>query len=89
MVRSLGSIIVEARRAHVDALNAEQFSASEYTWVKLRAYEAAGLEVMEGIDWSAVQEAMKDGAEPGRRAGADGSRRPDVPERNRELVKPT
>ena len=62
MVRSLGSIMVEARRAHVDALNAEQFSTSEYTWVRLRAYEAAGLEVMEGIDWSQIQDAMKDGA---------------------------
>lgn len=89
MVRSLGAIIVEARRAHVDALNAEQFSASEYTWVKLRAYEAAGLEVLEGIDWSAIQEALKDGA---RRVGAAepdvAVPRPDIPARNRDLIKP-
>jgi F0F1-type ATP synthase membrane subunit b/b' len=87
MVRSLGSVIVDARRAHVDALNAEQFSASEYTWVKLRAYEAAGLEVMEGIDWSAIQDAVKDGA--GRIGVPEPTvPRPEVPERNRELVKP-
>jgi hypothetical protein len=87
MVRSLGSIIVEARRAHVDALNAEQFSASEYTWVRLRAYEAAGLEVIEGIDWSAIQDAIRDGA---RNVGVPEPTvpRPDIPARNRELVKP-
>jgi hypothetical protein len=87
MVRALGTIIVDARRAHVDALNAEQFSASEYTWVKLRAYEAAGLEVVEGIDWSDIQEAVKEGAA---RVGVPEPTvpKPDVPERNRELVKP-
>jgi hypothetical protein len=71
----------------VDALNAEQFSASEYRWVTLRAYEAAGLEVVEGIDWSAVQEAVKQGA--GRIGVKEPSwPAPDVPARNRELVKP-
>lgn len=87
MVRSLGAIIVEARRAHVDAINAEQFSSSEYAWVKLRAYEAAGLEVIDGIDWSAIQEALKDGA---RNVGVPEPTvpAPDVPARNRELVKP-
>ena len=87
MIRSLGSMIVEARRAHVDALNAEQFSSSEYNWVKLRAYEAAGLELVEGIDWSELQEAIKDGAD---RVGVREPSVPkaDVPERNRELVKP-
>lgn len=87
MVRSLGSIVVEARRAHVDALNAEQFSSSEYNWVRLRAYEAAGLEVFEGIDWSEIQDAIREGA---RRAGVREPTvpKPDIPERNRELVKP-
>jgi hypothetical protein len=87
MVRSLGSIIVEARRANVDALNAEQFSSSEYTWVTLRAYEAAGLEAVEGIDWSEIQAAIKDGAD---RVGVREPRvpEPDIPERNRELVRP-
>jgi hypothetical protein len=87
MIRSLGSMIVDARRAHVDALNAEQFSTSEYNWVKLRAYEAAGLELAEGIDWSEIHDAMKDGAD---RVGIPEPSvpRPDIPERNRELVKP-
>jgi hypothetical protein len=90
MLRSAGGLIADARRAHVDALNAEQFSASEYNWVKLRAYEAAGLEAMEGIDWAAIQETIKQGAS---RVGVHDARLPDVhpptvPERNRELVKP-
>jgi hypothetical protein len=87
MVRALGSIIVEARRAHVDALNAEQFSWSEYTWVTLRAYEAAGLEAVAGIDWSEIEAAIKDSAD---RVGVREPRvpEPDIPERNRELVKP-
>jgi len=86
MIRSLGSIIVDARRAHVDALNAEQFSASEYTWVKLRCYEAAGLENVEGIDWS-NSEAVKNGS--GRPGIKEPSvQTPEIPGRNRELVKP-
>ena len=87
MVRSRGSIIVEARRAHVDALNAEQFSSGEYTWVTLRANEAAGLEAVEGIDWSEIQAAIKDGAD---RVGVREPRvpEPDIPEHNRELVRP-
>lgn len=87
MVRSLGAVVVDARRVHVDSLNAEQFSSSEYAWVKLRAYEAAGLEVIEAIDWSAIQEALRDGA---RTVGAPEPTvpRPEIPARNRELVKP-
>jgi hypothetical protein len=90
MLRSVGGLITEARRAHVDALNAEQFSTSEYNWVKLRAYEAAGLEAVEGIDWAGIQDAIKQGAS---RIGVRDPQLPDVPrpqipERNRELVKP-
>jgi hypothetical protein len=90
MLRSAGGLITDARRAHIDALNAEQFSTSEYNWVKLRAYEAAGLEAMEGIDWAAVQDAIKQGAS---RIGVRDPQlpevpRPRIPERNRELVKP-
>lgn len=90
MLRSVGGLVVDARRAHVDALNGEQFSASEYTWVKLRAYEAAGLEAMEGIDWASIQEAVKQGAaQVGvRDAQIPDVPKPQVPERNRAIVKP-
>lgn len=87
MLSALGSIVVDARRAHVDALNAERFSAGEYAWVRLRAYEAAGLEAVEGIDWSALQDAIRTGTE---QVGlpAPAVRLPEVPEQNRNLVKP-
>lgn len=77
----------EARRAHVDALNAEGFSSSEYAWVRLRAYEAAGIEVASRIDWTALQDLIRKGTD---QAGLPEPSMPvpDVPERNRELVKP-
>ncbi len=47
--RDLFGFIAEAKRAQVDALNAQQFSLAEYGWVKARFYEAAGV-AMTGID---------------------------------------
>jgi len=90
ILSAAGGLIVDAQRAHVDAMNAEQFSTSEYNWVKLRAYEAAGLEAVQGVDWSSIGEAIKQGAS---RVGVRQPELPDVPmpqipERNRELVKP-
>ena len=40
--RDLFGVIAEAKRAQVDALNAQAFSLDEYAWVKSRFYEAAG-----------------------------------------------
>ncbi len=87
MLSDFGALIVDARRAHVDALNAESFSSSEYAWVRLRAYEAAGLEVAHGIDWSAAGDLLQ------RATGRSDITvpavpLPDVPPENRELVKP-
>jgi hypothetical protein len=48
--RDLFGIIGEAKRAQVDALNAQSFSLGEYSWVKARFYEAAGVAVT-GIDF--------------------------------------
>lgn len=48
--RDLFGIIGEAKKAQVDALNAQGFSVDEYTWVKTRFYEAAGVSVT-GIDF--------------------------------------
>jgi hypothetical protein len=87
LIRAAGSIIVDARRAHVDALNAEQFSESEYTWVRLRCYEAAGLEKFEGFDWSKGETPVTNRASQARIAEPSAAKQ-EVPERNRELVKP-
>ena len=87
MLSELRAVLREARRAHVDALNAEGFSSSEYAWVRRRAYEAAGIEVASSIDWTALQDLIKKGSE---QAGLPEPTvpAPEVPERNRELVKP-
>jgi hypothetical protein len=87
-VREMLGLIVEARRAQIDALNKEGFSSSEYSWVRARVYEAAGVELTGAIDFQAIAEAARKGT------GFDSIQLPKeplagtVPERNRELVKP-
>jgi hypothetical protein len=87
MLSELGGLLLEGRRAHVDALNVEKFSAAEYSWVRLRVYEAAGLEVAQTIDWTAIEALIKEGAG---QAGVEVPRMalPEIPARNRALVKP-
>ena len=86
-LRELGSLLVEARRYHVDALNQTGFSQEEYSWVRARVLQAAGVEVSQMIDLSHLDDVIRDS---GGRADAALDRLPsvDVPPRNRELVKP-
>lgn len=58
--RDLFGLIGDARRAQVDALNAQQFSRDEYSWVRLRVFEAAGLSVT-GVDLSELVDQIKQG----------------------------
>lgn len=87
-LREMLGLIAEARRAQIDALNEEGFSSSEYSWVRSRIYEAAGVELTGAIDFQAIAEAARKGT------GFDAIQLPKeplagtVPERNRELVKP-
>lgn len=87
MLSELGNLLLEARRAHVDALNAEGFSSGEYSWARFRIYEAAGLELAESVDWSGLEKMVQEGAD---QAGVDPPeiRLPEVPAANRALVKP-
>jgi hypothetical protein len=82
-----GSVLVEARRAQVDALNVEQFSQEEYNWVRVSAYSAAGLELAGAIDWSEIQKMLEQNAA---QTGGEVPAMPkiEVPEANRALVKP-
>jgi hypothetical protein len=80
-------IYMDARRAQVDALNVQKFSESEYSWVRTRVYEAAGMQLVGSIDMSAIEKAAREGA------GQTGVQVPDipkpnVPEQNLKLVKP-
>lgn len=47
--RDFFGLIVDAKQAQVDALNAQNFSNEEYAWVKARVFEAAGVQVT-GLD---------------------------------------
>jgi hypothetical protein len=83
----LAGLFVDARRFQVDALNTEGLSQSEYDWVKAHVYAAAGIEVVSRIDLSQIEEMARDGAA---QVGVDPPEvpTPDVPDRNRQLVKP-
>jgi hypothetical protein len=81
------SIVVQARRYQVDALNQEGFSQAEYSWVRDKVFQAAGQEVVNIIDLKKIEDAVRQGT------GIEGVKAPplpkiDVPPKNRELVKP-
>jgi hypothetical protein len=83
----LGGLLIDARRAQVNALNQERFSSAEYSWVRARVYQAAGVEVTSGFDFQKMAEAVRKGT------GIDSIEVPDtpvvnVPAKNRALVKP-
>jgi hypothetical protein len=82
----LSSIYLDARRAQVEALNAEKFSRAEYSWVRARVYQAAGIEVT-GYEPRQLEQLLKQAAS-GAEVQAPEVRLPDVPAANRALVKP-
>lgn len=83
----IAGLFVDARRYQVEALNSEGLSQSEYDWVKTRIYAAAGMHVASGIDLRQIEQMARDGAA---QVGVEPPPipAPDVPARNRELVKP-
>jgi hypothetical protein len=85
-LRDLTNVFIEARRYQVEALNKEGFSQEEYSWVRLRVFEAAGVEVANMVDLSKLQQVIRDGT--GENISAADLPKIDVPEKNRELVKP-
>jgi hypothetical protein len=82
----LSQIYLDARRAQVDALNAEKFSREEFTWVRLRVYQAAGIEAT-GYEPRELRR-MIDGMNTGTQVAVPEMDLPDAPATNRELVKP-
>jgi len=83
----LAGIYMEARRAQVNALNVQRFSDAEYTWVRRRVYEAAGMEIAGGIDMSKIEDLAREGALKSNVTLPD-MPRPNVPEANIKLVRP-
>jgi len=87
--KDLARTYVEAKKAQVEALNASNFSLSEYRWVRQQAYAAIGMPVMD-VDASKIIEEVTSGntsKEPQipRLGGAIGPSGPDV---NKTLVAP-
>ena len=87
VLSDLSGIYMDARRAQVDALNVHKFSDAEYTWVRNRVYEAAGMEVASGIDLSQIEALARDTAMKTNVKLPD-IKKPNVPTANMALVKP-
>jgi hypothetical protein len=83
----IANVFVQARRYQVNALNQEHFSQAEYSWVRDRVFQAAGVEITRSVDLKKLEEAVRNGT------GIQDIRAPEipmprVPEKNRALVKP-
>lgn len=82
-LKDLVGVIVVAKRAQVDALNKATFSLEEYSWVRARVYNAAGIPLSE-MDLTHIANAAQQGGQMQVRRTTDDQ----VPDRNKELVKP-
>jgi hypothetical protein len=82
----LSTLYLDAWRAQVAAMNAEGFSRAEFSWVRARVYQAAGLEAIryDARDLERLIEAMVTGAQ----LTTPDVKLPDAPARNKSLVKP-
>jgi hypothetical protein len=83
-LKDLTGVIVEAKRAQVAALNANDFSLEEYDWVRDQVYGAAGITLVQ-MNLGEMADAARQG---GGRVPLDTTSPSDVPQRNKELVKP-
>jgi hypothetical protein len=84
-LKDLAGLIVEAKKAQVEALNACGFSLAEYDWVRKNVYAASGIPMsvnFEHIVEQASSGQMSNGNQVSEAVTGD------VPERNRELVAP-
>ena len=83
----IGSIYLAGRKSQVNALNVQRFSEEEYDWVRMRVYEAAGVELAGGIDLSKIEGLARENAG---KNGVDIPKMdlPRVPTKNVGLVKP-
>jgi hypothetical protein len=85
-LKDLSAIVLQAKKAQVEALNASSFSVREYEWVRQQVYAAVGI--------AAVGYDMKKMAEGAQVGDAESFKKPerttvgDVPEHNKTLVAP-
>lgn len=82
-LKDLGSVLIEVKRAQVDALNEHGFSLQEYQWTRNTIYQALGIPLQEGLD-----EIISRATDPDAARAAMEEVRQEVPEINRKLVEP-
>jgi hypothetical protein len=87
LFQDVANIYTDARRAQVVALNTQRFSQAEYDWVRHRVWEAAGVQVAQGIDMNALTELAKQGGLD-KTIEAKDVPMPDVPAKNIALIQP-
>jgi hypothetical protein len=84
-LKEMAGLIVEAKRAQVDALNQQHFSVSEYEWTRARVYEASGIPLDLSFQ-AAIREAAAGKMPAFDKLGQANSAV--VPDANRALVSP-
>lgn len=86
--KDVAGLILDAKRAQVEALNQNNFSVAEYDWTRQRIYEAAGIPI--NADFEKILKSIAEGTasdQENRPPAATGTA-PLVPEKNRTLVAP-
>jgi hypothetical protein len=58
----IGNIYLAGRKSQVTALNIQRFSEEEYQWVRMRVYEAAGVQLAGGLDLSKIESLARENA---------------------------
>jgi hypothetical protein len=82
-IQDLGSLIVEAKRSQVAALNEHGFSLAEYEWVRGTMYQALGVPL-----GTTFQDAIRQASGDQTAAMPMEPMSPQVPEVNKQLVAP-
>lgn len=84
-LKDLGSLIVEAKKVQVEALNAQNFSLSEYEWARNAAYLAAGVPLT--MNFQQIVKNAQAGKVPSQESMAEAVAG-DAPEKNKALIAP-
>ncbi len=84
-LKDLGSLVLDAKKVQVEALNAQRFSLAEYDWTRKAAYQAAGVPLSASFD--EIVRNVRAGSMPTNERVAAGLVA-DAPEKNKQLVGP-
>ena len=87
VVTDMMGLILQAKTAQVEALNASHFSLEEYDWARRQVYAAAGMSITQ-FDLEKLQDAMKQGGVNADIPKEAREAAENVPPRNKQLVQP-